>query len=422
MRTAHYAYPETGVHINTAAAISGAALSPNMGYHTSPAASFLLTLFSVRLGWWLRNPRKLSEDGTQVGRPNYYPRASPHFSLFSLGRELLGRTSDTSNYVYLSDGGHFDNMGLYELVRRHCRFIVICDSEDDNDLKFEGIGMAIRKSRIDFGAEVDLDLTPLQRKPDCEYSCAHCVVGTVRYPDSPGDPGIVVYIKSSLTGDEPADVLNYKKHHPVFPHDSTTDQWFSESQFESYRRLGHHVAYSVFEPGLRQAAKVSDRSQPLAIALETNNNRKEFFNTLRCVWWAPTPEIDKFASAHTKTYEALLSKVRIDANLPGFFNAISIGQEDWTKGRTPEQIEYAVQFSSELIEFMWMVHNQLNLVLPEKRDHPYAQGWSKIFGRWAKVDVLRQGWKRYGDSYSTIFRRFAESGDIGLASRSAGRE
>jgi hypothetical protein len=125
---------------------------------------------------------------------------------------------------YLSDGGHFDNMELYELVRRRCRYIVICDSEDDGALNFEGIGMAIRKARIDFGVDVALDLRSLQRIKDSAYSASPCVVGTVTYPEDPDSPGTVVYIKSSLTGDEPADVLNYKNQHPVFPHDSTTNQ------------------------------------------------------------------------------------------------------------------------------------------------------------------------------------------------------
>jgi hypothetical protein len=84
-------------------------------------------------------------------------------------------------------------------------------------------------------------------------------------------------------------------------------------------------------------------------------------------------------------------------------------------GYTPsEWLLEGVQFSSELIEFIWMVFNQLELVLPEKRDHPYARGWSRIFTKWTKIDVVQDGWKRYRDSYSTAFRRFAESHCVGL--------
>jgi hypothetical protein len=432
VRTATYAYPETGVHINTAVAISGAALSPNMGYHSSPLTAFLLTLFSVRLGWWLRNPRVLDEDGSALGAPDYYPPPSPPFSLLSLVNELLGRTNDTSNYVYLSDGGHFDNMGLYELVRRRCRYIVICDSEEDGALNFEGIGMAIRKARIDFGVDVALDLRPLQRMKDSEYSASHCVVGTVVYPEAPDNPGTVVYIKSVLTGDEPADVLNYKKQHPVFPNDSTTDQWFTESQFESYRRLGHHVCFSVFEPAGtvplvdctdEQDAQGRELRHQRRVHLEqmwpcaSLSDRKQYFQSLGDIWWAPTPEMDRFTAAHTARYEELLTKARTDKDLPGFFKMMFSDDGNWKRGRSDEEIEYAVQFSSELIEFIWMVFNQLELVLPEKRDHPYARGWSRIFTKWTKIDVVQDGWKRYRDSYSTGFRRFAESHCVGLPTR-----
>jgi hypothetical protein len=429
VRTASYAYPEPGVHINTAAAISGAAVSPNMGYHSNPATAFLLTLFSVRLGWWLRNPRVLDEDGSALGTPGLYPTPSPPFSLLSLVSELLGRTNDTSNYVYLSDGGHFDNMGLYELVRRRCRYIVICDSEEDGALNFGGIGMAIRKARVDFGVDVALDLRPLQHLEDSEYSAAHCVVGTVVYPEHPEDPGTVVYIKSSLTGDEPADVLNYKKQHPVFPHDSTTNQWFTESQFESYRRLGHHVCFSVFEPAGtvplvdctdEQDERARERYHQRRLHLAqiwpcaSLSDRKQYFQSLRDTWWAPTPEMDRFTTAHTARYEELLTKARTDKGLPGFFKMMFSDDANWKKGHSDEEIEYGVQFSSELIEFIWMVFNQLELVLPEKRDHPYARGWSRIFTKWTKIDVVRDGWKRYRDSYSTAFRRFAESHCVGL--------
>lgn len=429
VRTSTYAYPETGVHINTAVAISGAAVSPNMGYHSNPATAFLLTLFSVRLGWWLRNPRVLSEDGSALGAPNSYPPPSPPFSLLALVNELLGLTNDTSNYVYLSDGGHFDNMGLYELVRRRCRYIVICDSEEDCALNFGGIGMAIRKARTDFGVDVALDLRPLQHLEDSEYSASHCVVGTVVYPEAPDNPGTVVYIKSSLTGDEPADVLNFKKQHPIFPHDSTADQWFTESQFESYRRLGHHVCFSVFEPAgtvplvdCTDEEDARDRERRHQRRLNTAqiwpcaslSDRKQYFRSLRDTWRAPTPEMDRFTTAHTARYEELLTKARTDKCLPGFFKMMFSGDGNWKKDRSAEEIEYAVQFSSELIEFIWMVFNQLELVLPEKRDHPYARGWSRIFTKWTKVDVVQDGWKRYRDSYSPGFRRFAESHCVGL--------
>ena len=158
--------------------------------------------------------------------------------------------------MYLTDGGHFDNMGLYELVRRRCHKIVICDAEEDEGYTYEGIGDAIRKCRIDFGAEIELDLSPTSPNIKSHLSAAHIFRGTIRYPETPSDKkGDVLYIKASLTGkppapgekgieelpDAPGDVQNYKLQHPHFPHDSTAEQWFTESQFESYRRLGQSI-------------------------------------------------------------------------------------------------------------------------------------------------------------------------------------
>jgi hypothetical protein len=378
-----------------------------------------MTLFSVRLGWWLRNPRGLNEDGTKIGAAiNTYPWPSPHLSLFSLGRELLGLANDTSSYVHLSDGGHFDNMGLYELVRRRCRYIVICDAEDDGDLKFGGIGMAIRKCRIDFGAEIDLDLRLLQPAKESIYSRSHCVVGTIRYPEDDEDhkdAGTVVYIKSTLTGDEPADVLNYKKQHPIFPHDSTTNQWFTESQFESYRRLGHHVAFSVFEPAGPYTVQVRAEGHRRECGCSTLEGRAQYFDNLRSTWWAPTLEMERFTAAHRARFEALLEKARTDNALPGFLEMMFGRGNEWKKSSADkQQIEYATEFSLELIEFVFVVFNELHLVLPEKRNHPYARGWSRIFNSWAKIDVVQDAWRRYRSSYSPLFQRFAESDYVGL--------
>ena len=249
--TSTYAFPEGGINLATAVAISGAAASPNMGYHTDPATAFLMTMFNVRLGWWIFNPRRTERNDW----------ASPRFAPLELTKELLGMVDDTSKFVYLSDGGHFENMGLYELVRRRCYRIVICDAEQDENYFFEGIANAIRKCRIDFGAEITLDLGKL-RLVELTGNCqSHWAEGTIRYPETPeGKEGKILYIKSSLTGAgkytiakdkdvdlpaEPVDIINYKFTHQHFPHDTTANQWFTESQFESYRRLGCHVIAEV---------------------------------------------------------------------------------------------------------------------------------------------------------------------------------
>jgi hypothetical protein len=240
--TARFAYPGGGVHISTATAVSGAAVSPNMGYHTNPAMAFLLTMFNVRLGWWLPNPRRseLAFDPNVANAANPYPH--PQFAPAHLVGELLGQIADDRKFVYLTDGGHFDNMGLYELVRRRCYEIVICDAEQDSGPVFEGIGMAIRKCRIDFGAEIELDLNQLAIDATTRASKVHWIQGWIKYPET-GDAarGRILYIKSSITGKEAADVCNYRLQHTAFPQDSTADQWFTESQFESYRRLGQQV-------------------------------------------------------------------------------------------------------------------------------------------------------------------------------------
>lgn len=230
--TLNYAYYDGGPRMATAVAASGAAISPNWGYHSSPTMAFLLTIFNVRLGLWIRNPRRQS---FLLPRLNGNP-SSPAFGLFYLLAELFGMVNDEAAFVYLTDGGHFENMGLYELVRRHCMTIVICDAEQDGDLHFQGIGMAIRKCRIDCGAEIDLDLSKLELSGTPPVSPCHSVMGTVHYPS--GATGRILYIKTAFTNGLPADLINYHKEHHAFPNDTTANQWFTESQFESYRRLG----------------------------------------------------------------------------------------------------------------------------------------------------------------------------------------
>lgn len=228
-----------GISLGMALAISGAAVSPSMGQGTTSAMAFLLTVFDARLGWWLGNPLK----------DKAWSRVGPDVGLFRLLAELFAGTDDKSNYVYLSDGGHFDNMGLYELVRRRCRFIIASDGGADLERTFGGLANAIRKCRTDFGVPISIELDGFQFGEPDEYGQVHGAVGTIHYDAvDPGAPnGTLLFLKTILTGDEPTDVLNYQAANPEFPNQSTADQFFDESQFESYRALGFHTVEKVFE-------------------------------------------------------------------------------------------------------------------------------------------------------------------------------
>ena len=229
-KTGGYAYPPDGVYLGTALATSGAAVNPNMGFHTSSALAFLLTVFNVRLGWWLGNPRHPKAQG----------RATPLFGMFYLLMELFALTSDRSRYVNLSDGFHFENLGLYELVRRRCKYIIVGDAGADQEHSFDDLANAIRKCRTDFGIEIEMDLAGLELDKDKKFSEAHAATGVIRYDliDATLEKGILIYFKPTLTSDDPVDIQNYRTLHPAFPHQSTANQWFDESQFESYRQLG----------------------------------------------------------------------------------------------------------------------------------------------------------------------------------------
>ncbi|OZA40970.1 MAG: hypothetical protein B7X81_14605, partial [Hydrogenophilales bacterium 17-61-76] len=215
---------------------------PNMGYHSSPALTFLMTVFNVRLGHWSPNP----------ANENHWTQHDPPFGGIYLLSELFGRTQHTSPFVYLSDGGHFENLGIYELVRRRCACIIAIDAGEDGNSHFDDLGNAIRKCYADFGVVIDIHAEDLEN--------GYSAVGRVIYPfsaetaEQPPE-GCLIYIKPRLTGAEPADLLNYKCTHPGFPHESTRDQWFDESQFESYRKLGHHIGKAVFEAALIEATQ-----------------------------------------------------------------------------------------------------------------------------------------------------------------------
>lgn len=233
-----YAYNsqnDKAITLGTCAAISGAAASPNMGYFTSSSAvSFLMALFNIRLGWWLGNTGKRGDDTFNLSAPN--------FSLRPFIDEAFGRTNDTNPYIYLTDGGHFDNLGLYEMVLRRCNLIVVCDAACDAKFEFFDFGSSIHKIRVDMGIPIEF------KKENAPQRGRNCGIARIKYSEVDGadaEDGTLIYIKPTLDGDESIDLINYKKANPDFPHESTADQMYSETQFESYRKLGAHMINSL---------------------------------------------------------------------------------------------------------------------------------------------------------------------------------
>jgi hypothetical protein len=228
-----------GISLGTAVTISGAAASPNMGYHSSPVVTFILALLNVRLGVWLGNPGPPGDRTFQLGYPT--------FSVGPMVAEAFGLTNNRSPYIYLSDGGHFENLGLYEMVLRRCHYIVVSDAGEDPGCSFADLGGAVRKIRIDFGISIEFDEIAIFSRCDEEARNAmgrNCAIGRIRYSEVDGpeaEDGILIYIKPACYGNEPRDIYEYFKTNLAFPHESTTDQFFTESQFESYRMLGVHT-------------------------------------------------------------------------------------------------------------------------------------------------------------------------------------
>jgi hypothetical protein len=229
---------QRGVSLGTAMTISGAAASPNMGYHSSPLVTFLMTFFNLRLGWWLGNPGP-------AGNATFW-RSQPTLSVRPIVDELFGRTDDRNHYVYLSDGGHFENLGVYEMVLRRCRRIVVVDASCDGKASFDDLANALRLVSVDLGVPITFEGPfDIRARGDTPPCAAHTASATIDYAaiDGKGAPaGKLYYLKASLTGDEPRDVYSYARSSTDFPHESTTDQFFSETQLEGYRALGEHVA------------------------------------------------------------------------------------------------------------------------------------------------------------------------------------
>jgi hypothetical protein len=238
----------------SAMAISGAALNAHSGPDgkgilRTPMVSFLMTLFGVQLGYWAPNPRN----------PNQFQTKANYLTPGLFG--LLGYDmSEKARFLQLSDGGHFENLGLYELIRRKMDLIVVSDGGQDGEFSFADLGNAIERVRVDFGVSIhfdDPDFTledVLPQPRDAESDSWNKKFGlakrgfalaSIAYPsDRPGEPvkcGVLIYIKATMIEKLPSDLYAYKAANPEFPDQSTLDQFFDEDQFEAYRELGYRL-------------------------------------------------------------------------------------------------------------------------------------------------------------------------------------
>ncbi len=283
-------------------AISGAAFGSGMGQHTSLALSFLFTMSGLRTGYWWDTGLSAADRGMRPHvsfsrrllwlLPHIFPTQS------CLLDEALARfPGPWSRLWYLSDGGHFENLGAYELVRRRVPYMIVIDAGADSDYDFDDFANFQRKVRIDFQAQLDLftdqewndavdrlattrpgaskdakqqwreyfrpvrdqlavpgphggtfdEMTPTRdadgRITEPAKKCA--ALFRINYPDT-DTSSVLLYVKATLLGDEPPNVRNYMLENPDFPHQSTADQFFDEAQWESYRQLGEHLGSKIF--------------------------------------------------------------------------------------------------------------------------------------------------------------------------------
>ena len=259
--------------------LSGAAIDPGRGRSSTLGNSLLMGLVNMRTGYWWDSgishaARRGFPDLTFSRRLLYLvPRFFATQSL--LIYEWLSRfPGPWARFWHLSDGGFFENLGAYELIRRRVRRIVIVDAGADPEYTFEDLAEMIRKVRIDFDATVEpltaAEITALKTSQipgtvagalgtlselvpatavgaDPGKSPCHATLLRVTYADDPEktQSSLILYVKATVSGDESVDVGNYHRAQPDFPHEPTADQFFDEPQWESYRKLGEHIGTAL---------------------------------------------------------------------------------------------------------------------------------------------------------------------------------
>jgi hypothetical protein len=283
--------------------ISGAAVATGLGSRTSLSLSLLIGLCNFRLGQWWRSGIEI-EGRKASSSPSVTAKVARWVARFlpvqmHLFNELLARFPGTSSKDwYLTDGGHFENTGAYELIRRRLRTIIVCDNGADAERSFQDLADLVRKVRVDFGARVEFlphsklpdngkvlgtladlgfreardaeDLVGEARGKPSKRPSRYAALARITYED-PDDSSILLWLRPAVLGSEPTDVLGYHATNKEFPQQSTADQFFDEAQWESYRRLGEEMAHTVLSqfpasnsPAANLGWRLVDRKTPPA--------------------------------------------------------------------------------------------------------------------------------------------------------------
>jgi len=224
--------------LGTWMAVSGAAASPGLGSATRPGWAAMLTTLGVRLGYWW-DAGVPAADKERRRLPKYSKLCAELLALFPGRNEPI---------QFLSDGGHSENTGAYALLAARCKLIVLADCGADPDYEFKDLENLVRRARMDLDAIVSF-VEPDSRWPSAFGTLSNLALATsdaclavarIDYLDD-DTPGVLIVIKPNMTRNLPEDVYNYSRDNPTFPQETTADQFFSESQWESYFSLGKHL-------------------------------------------------------------------------------------------------------------------------------------------------------------------------------------
>lgn len=265
--------PGKAIRLGTAMAISGAAANPNMGYYSSAVVTFLMSLFNIRLGWWLGNTGEIG-GRKDFWQDQYFSKSSPSVAILPLINETLGRTDENKRYINVTDGGHFENLALYEMVLRRSRIILLSDGAADADFKFGEISNAIQKCKVDLGVDIKflggINIYGRNAPEEGDRKKLRFSIAEIIYPErgENDEPlkGHLLYVRPAYYGTESTDIRHYAEANLSFPHQSTGDQMYDEKQFEVYRSLGFLTVDEVLG-----TAEDTDLSELLAELRKTSN-------------------------------------------------------------------------------------------------------------------------------------------------------